>query len=378
MNEATLQRLQQRMQQEGYKEPSEPSMEDDPATAGDCDTMTQQQRTIYTEPTQSTSQTQEETESERYARQVQRQHELLAQFEQQRNTSTDVDALASELQAAALNKEGDSPVSSLGEELWTCGGCGLDSPDEHHYCGVCGTAKPENWWCHCGIENSPYHRFCVRCGSEEDLGYEEDLDAEEQARIEATAAAIPTISVPQHKQDWDDVDDELTFAQESVDGGAHQARHSQTHAPQGPQQEAIKEDSNSDIWTCGVCTFLNQNPLFMCCEMCGSARPAAPGSEVEEALKLSAPSTHTKKTAPRSTRDDSSDDTTNSKQKEKTYSALIREQQKNFYREQQQAQGQPGSAGNLPEPETDHELAMIYAQQERILAQYQQQLNSSS
>ena len=252
-----------------------------------------------------------------------------------------------------------SPEVSDGEEIWTCAGCHLDCPMAHRFCGVCGAARPENWYCVCGEENSPYHRFCVGCGREEDLGYEDlGLDAADEEAIEQTAARLAgDITIPQ--QGWDDVDDELTFAADScVDVDTHVSQHKQ------PQQHQPARQDDSTAWACEVCTYVNENPLFMCCELCGSARPSSGGENIEEIAAA-----ETKKGLP-SRSDDASDDSS-TKKKEKAYYNAIREQQKNLY-ERQHPNATAGQK-TLPEPETDHELAMIYAQQERILAQYQQQ-----
>lgn len=363
INDATLRRLQERMEQERIKPPSESSCDmEEENPAGDGETL--QPQTIYTQPTHPST-TVDESESERYARQVQRQHELLQQYEQRNDN---VDALANQFQQTSLatGRQEGSPISSLGgEELWTCLGCKLDCPMAHRFCGVCGAPRPENWWCACGTENVPYHLFCVRCGKQEDLGYDDlgyedlGLDAEDQVAIEQTAARLAgdipnTIPPP---QEWDDVDDELTFANESCDVDA------QLSQKQNKQAEQVQEedDDESGAWNCQVCTYVNENPLFMCCEMCGSARPASKECELE------AMATASKKGAS-SRSDDASDDS--SKKKEKKFSDMILEQQKHLY-EQQKPSGRQQKT--LPEPETDHELAMIYAQQERILAQYQQQ-----
>jgi len=353
MNEATLRRLQQRMEQEGYKEPSDAgSMVDDPAE--EC--TAQQPQSIYTAPTHPST---EVDVDDQYARHMREQERALREFGNNDGVNQVTEQLAQTNLAAAPPPE-DSPCASVGEDLWKCDRCGYDSPLMHRFCGLCGGEKPEDWFCFpCQYNNSAYHRFCGLCGDgkpENDLGlgYEDvGLDREDEAAINNTVARMSQ-HVPMGQQPWEDDDDAYTFAEESCCNTPAQA-------PQKQQQE-----EKSTAWSCEICTYVNENPLFMCCEMCGSARPegAAPQETPLPEVKQQPEGRNTQRRS-------SNNSVTSSKKKEKRITELMRQQQMDQFK--QEGGGAGANQQTLPEPETDHELALIYAQQERILAQYQQQ-----
>ena len=226
------------MQEEGLKDPNDEEGSDqeqqapmdDPANPAAEDTTVQpQHNTIYTQ----------ENRSERVARQLQQQQDLYAQFNASHNADVD-DELARGLQGVGISS---SPEA---EETWTCGNCGLDCPLCHRFCGICGTPKPENWLCtHCDYENQYNHNFCGICGRRElQLDYEDmGMDPDDEAAIQETALRMPYN---------DDDDEELTFADDCSEGVQQQ------NAPSPPPDAS---------WSCEVCTYLNENPMFMCCEM---------------------------------------------------------------------------------------------------------------
>lgn len=346
MNEATQQRLLERMQQEGYKEPEEEAMNDNPAE----DSNPQQTQTIYTSPTHPST----DVESEQYAQHLREQEIALQQY-----GNRSVNQVTEQLAQTNISPE-ESPCGSVGEDLWKCDRCGYDSPLMHRFCGVCGGEKPEDWWCSsCQYSNSAYHRFCGLCGTSKPannlnvLGYEDvaGLDPEDEAAINDTVARMSHHQDGQPSQQQWDEDDAYSFAEETC-----------CNTAQPPPQQPQEQEEESTAWSCQICTFVNENPIFMCCEMCGSARP-------EESAPSETPPGKQQPEGRNKQRRNSNVSESSSKKKEKTNTQRIREQQM----EQFKQQGGGADQQQLPEPETDHELALIYAQQERILAQYQQQ-----
>jgi hypothetical protein len=342
---------------------------------------------------------------EEYLAQKEREDALKERRESVKTLEDDVQALTEQLMQSSCrslsSSEGDS------SDFWRCEECGYDSPMMHRFCGVCGYQRPEEWFCYdCNIHNPEYHRFCGMCGKPastldyEDMGLptQAGADEEEEDSIgtdeeEAIRQAVLRMSHHQSQhpqQNFEEglIDDEDSFANDSDLEGDHDGGDNHTNSQAG--------------WACESCTYVNENPLFLRCEMCNSARPCSPSP---------APATTTTRSKPIIRPPPSSSSVASSrtpaaptKQKERRFTEIMRLQQglyelaheeqhlayeeecasiysSNHTRSQAAAAASSsstvgsiigGGAGG-GEPETDMELALIYAQQERILAEYQKQ-----
>lgn len=454
MNDATLRRLQERMLEEGYKAPGEDGSNegDDPAAQDDEHDKQPQQINMYShqhsppepQPNEGGGAGGEEEDDDAawIAEQVRRHQEYFLQ--QQRERFDDVADTATS-NNNSVNQDDNDDDREDGEDWWNCDSCGYDSAAHLNFCGVCGDAKPHDWFCHsCNFQNSHFHRFCGMCGkvggddsvvdepasvqqSPGSLGYEdmglpqqqdqpqEDpsirTNEEEEAAIRAAAERMSRHLRVAPVAPYGDDDDVSSFAGDSCEDDVPlppQHEHPQQSAPAPTTNSPPTTSSTFRGWCCVFCTFQNENPDFLSCEMCGSARPPTPpGSPAPPTHDL-----HTVTTAT-STRPSSShsvsrtnDSTNNSRSnvqqqspppppprresygsgsrssksdssdkiKEKRLTEILRLQHlahtEASLSNNQQQQHPNGSAGQV-EPETDHELAMIYAQQERILAEYQ-------
>ena len=452
MNEATLRRLQERMLEEGHKAPSEEGSNegDDPAAQDDeHDNKHQpQQISMYSQqqPQQQQQQQPVENDGEEdddaawIAEQVRRHQEYFLQQQQERFG----DAVAATSNNNSVNQDNDEDRED-GEDWWNCESCGYDSAAHLNFCGVCGDAKPHDWFCHsCNFQNSHFHRFCGMCGkvggddsvvdepasvqqSPGSLGYEdmglpqqeqpqEDpsirTNEEEEAAIRDAAERMSRhLRVAPVAPYGDDDDDVSSFAGDSCEDDVPlPPQHQRQHQPAPAPSTSIPPTSSTfKGWCCLFCTFQNENPDFLSCEMCGSARPPTPpGSPVppqpqdihtvttatstrpsllSSSHSLSRINEHTnirsnvqqQQPPPRresygsgSRSGGSSKSDSSEKIKEKRLTEILRLQhlahtEASIHQQQQQH----SSGGGQVEPETDHELAMIYAQQERILAEYQ-------
>jgi hypothetical protein len=196
------------------------------------------------------------------------------------------------------------------------------------------------------------------------------------------------------KAPWHD-EDAATFFDDSGDGDDQQqvlppATHHHHHHQQ--QQIIMAPAASSKGWNCGICTYLNENETFLSCEMCGSCRPKSP---------ISLPTTTTATTTTSKPRQqhhhhhhhvvveappqkapvrrqgsfsNHSQQSCNSEKKETRFTDILARHMGRYETLQASSsasgQQQPGG-NNKGESEADLELAMIYAQQERMLAEFQ-------
>jgi len=327
---------------------------------------------------------------------------------------------------------------------WWCKFCAYENLHYHRFCGMCGKSCE---LCDAARDSTSVHQTTRTTAAPtstttnshlgyEDMGLPASSDAhsvltEESEAIRAAAARLQGISLqdttsPAHHQevvvddpayyDQDrpyhhqhthstsvvDDDEELSFAGDSCgefdgDGSCGGAPIREVHAPQpttSTSHAAAGHNHNKDgPWSCSTCTFLNENPLFLRCDMCGSARPATPpaspdhrGEQQQQQAPVSsipqrnssgnsppqpATNNHQQPTPtftlqqPRRASTTSKESDKSDKSKERRITELMRAQ---FANSNNNNSGNHGTANKV-----DHELALIYAQQERILAEYQRQ-----
>jgi hypothetical protein len=206
-------------------------------------------------------------------------------------------------------------------------------------------------------------------------------------------------------------EDELSFADDSeedvVPGGVGLDNTADVVAEQS-QSHPHERPAHGNGWSCPTCTYINSNPLFLVCEMCSEPRPAGltpPGTPprqspvvprkqpLPQSQSQSQPQSQSQLAPPRNSTSNSNNNNTALEEedgdKDKTenlrFSEILRLQQGLYtlaqpgpgQSSQQPQQLSSSSSSHAPSgvdrPETDHELALIYAQQERILAEYQRQ-----
>jgi len=214
---------------------------------------------------------------------------------------------------------------------------------------------------------------------DDEQSYQTEEDEEEAIR--AAAARMSQhhhIVVPNAPYGAADEDEISSFADDSCDAHPQVAPDAATSVPAAD----VAGSGEFHGWSCAFCTFQNENPDFLSCEMCGSARPPTPpGSPIPAGGSLSAPQ-------PSRSGDDVEETgrrgsnvevkSGGSKVGEKRLTEILRLQQIQYQQQatsssQSQQQQQQGGGNGASSNEPDLELAMIYAQQERILAEYQRQ-----
>ncbi|CAB9528443.1 expressed unknown protein [Seminavis robusta] len=410
INEATLRRLQQRLVLEGYKDPSDAgsdTVRSSPEEADPAKPEEPPQQPHVIRPHMDEAERLREQREEELLAQYRRDLERRRESSDRRSTSITDDQTMTDSEIAELTQQFGQQAEAA---LWQCE-CGHESPLEHNFCGVCGLSRPVDWWCeNCQIENPHFHHFCSQCGAP-DLEYEDMSAARriappttilhhpsgceasvltEDAEIERAVARMTLADQRHHPQPWpDEEDDGVTFADDANDmvSRAMSRQQQPEDATLRRLQQRLVEEGYKDPsvagskqqqqpppkpqgWSCGVCTYHNENQNFLSCEMCGSHRPASPTNGLapqEEEPPLPAQQHQHRRRPSLGAASKDSD------KKEMRFTDLLRRQA-------------DGGVGQPPIPSTtgqqqeqlagadnDLELAMIYAQQERMLAEFQNQ-----